>query len=560
MAETTTNRESIAFPVLSNEEITDLERFAACNTFADGEVLFEAGDVDFNFYVVVDGSVEITENSSGEPRRVALHEPGEFTGDVDLLSRKATLVSAYARGETEVLQVGCDDIQSIVAELPLLGEKILNAFITRRELLIESDFKGVRVIGPARSADTLKIREFLDRNQVPFTWIDPEKEEEIGAVMRNFGFGEEEMPVVIHEDRKIFRNPTIPALADALGVHRAPEEKIYDLVIVGAGPAGLAAAVYGASEGLATVVLEQIGPGGQAGTSSKIENYLGFPTGISGSELAERAILQAQKFGARLSSPSRVVRFELSKEEEEPIFRIRMEDDTLVEGRSLLIATGAAYRRLPADGRARFEGCGVYYAATRIEAELCTESTVAVVGGGNSAGQAAMHLSGSSKRVYLLLRGDDLRSGMSSYLADRIEGCDNIDVRLRTEIIRMEGEDRLEKIILVRNDGEEAEDETIDVVAVFTFIGADPCTEWLPDMIARDRSGFILTGYDASTAGDWPLERPPFYLETSVPGVFAAGDVRSASIKRVASAVGEGSMAVKFVHEHLRKELRSDRT
>ena len=562
MTETRPDPEAIAFPVLTAEEIEDLEPFAACNVFADGEHLFRAGDVDFKFYVVVEGSVEILESSSGDPRRVTLHGVGEFTGDVDMLSRKAALVTAVARGRTKVYEVPCDDLQNLVAELPVLGEKILRAFIARRELLLESEFEGLKVIGPGRSSGTLKIREFLAKNQVPFTWLDPEKEEDIGTIFVNFGIGQEDMPVVIHEDRWVFRNPTVASLSEALNIRRSPEQKVYDLIIVGAGPAGLAAAVYGASEGLSTVVLEQIGPGGQAGTSSKIENYLGFPTGLSGSELAERAILQAQKFGARLSSPSRVTGIETpdhgDPENGERTIRVRLDNGETVEGKSLLIATGASYRQLGAEGRERFEGSGVYYAATHLEAQLCSDIHVAVVGGGNSAGQAAVYLAGTTERVYLLLRGKDLRADMSSYLADRIEGMENIDVRLSTEIVRMEGEEHLERIVLESRE-QPGTSEAVDVGAVFTFIGAQPCTEWLPDSIARDAGGFILTGREAAVNGSWPSGmRPPFYLETSIPGIFAAGDVRSDSIKRVASAVGEGSMAIKFIHEHIgeNSELR----
>ena len=570
MTDNTNGLEKRAFPILEEEEIAEFDDLAACNVFEDGSTLFAAGETDFKFYVVVEGSVEIVEDSSGERRRVALHEPGEFTGDIDMLSGKAALITAVARGRTRVYELDQDHLQDFVAERPVLGEKILQAFMARRELLLDSDFQGVRVIGPGRSSTTLKIREFLAKNQVPFTWVDPERDEDVGSLIRTFGIVEHDMPVVIHEHRRVFRNPTISTLAGALGIRRAPEPIVYDLIVIGAGPAGLAGAVYGASEGLETLLLEGLGPGGQAGTSSKIENYLGFPTGLSGAELAERAILQAQKFGARLSAPSRVTGLRCPENDSsgDTTIAVLLEEGEEAIGRSVLIATGATYRKLPAKGRERFEGQGVYYAATHIESTLCSDMSVAIVGGGNSAGQAAMYLSQTAKKVYVILRSNDLRKGMSSYLADRIEACENIEVRLGVEIDRMEGNEVLESITLVPSNAErdaasenEPAGERIELAAVFTFIGAEPCTEWLPECVERDERGFVLTGIEAGESRWWEHQRPPFFLETSTPGIFAVGDVRSGSVKRVASAVGEGSMAVKFVHEHLAEiEQREEST
>jgi thioredoxin reductase (NADPH) len=350
--------------------------------------------------------------------------------------------------------------------------------------------------------------------------------------------------VVVFGSEPLLRNPSTRALADLIGVRRPLTQRVYDLVIVGGGPAGLAAAVYASSEGLATAVIDASAPGGQAGTSSKIENYLGFPTGISGAELANRAILQAQKFGAQFSSPSQVARLELEKDKTRVWF-----DNEHVETRSLLIATGADYRKLDVPKREQFEGLGVYYAATTTELQLCHGSEVIVVGGGNSAGQAVMFLSEGTRRVFLLLRGGGLRKSMSSYLADRIEGADNIEVLADAEICRMLGDQWLEAVEI--KNLRTGETRTVQTPAVFTFIGAIPCTNWLPAEIETDPKGFVKTGRLVSSSPYWTADREPFFLETSRPGVFAAGDVRLGSTKRVASAVGEGAMVVQFVHEYL---------
>jgi thioredoxin reductase (NADPH) len=369
---------------------------------------------------------------------------------------------------------------------------------------------------------------------------------QVGALLRSFGLSEADTPVVVFGSEPLLRNPTTRALADLIGVRRPLTQRVYDLVVVGGGPAGLAAAVYASSEGLATVVIDATAPGGQAGTSSKIENYLGFPTGISGTDLANRAILQAQKFGAQFSSPSQVVRLEFENDKAVLWF----DDGEHVTSRCVLIATGANYRKLDIPRREQFEGLGVYYAATSTEAQLCRGSEVIVVGGGNSAGQAVMFLSDHMPHVLLLLRNGDLRKSMSSYLVDRIEGAANIEVLPDAEISHMLGDQRLE-VVEIKNH-RTGETRTVRTSAVFTFIGAIPCTEWLPVEIETDSKGFVKTGRLVSSSPYWTADREPFLLETSRPGIFAAGDVRLGSTKRVASAVGEGAMAVQFVHEYLR--------
>ncbi len=538
-------RNEIAFPRLTHDQVATLAAFATPRDVREGDRLFEAGGSSNAFFVVVSGAVEIIDRSGDEPRTLVTHQPGEFTGDVDLLTRRRPLVTAVARGNTKVLEIAPADIRRIIAERPAVGEVVLRAFIARRELLLDSGFQGVRVIGSARSREAYHLREFLSRNQVPVTWIDTDDDPGVAELLAHFGLGEKDLPAVACDGRPLMRHPSIRDLAEAVGLKPELGTGVYDLVIVGAGPAGLAAAVYGASEGLRTLILDRASPGGQAGASMKIENYLGFPTGITGAQLTARATLQAQKFDARFSIPSPVA----TLERDGANFIVHIDDDERATARCVLIATGADYRRLDVPGRDRFEGLGVYYEATPTELGECRDVEVVLVGAGNSAGQAAVFLSEHLPHVLLIVRGDDLRADMSSYLAERIEGCDNIEVLAHTEIREMQGGDRLERIVVANT--QTGAQRTIETPALFTFIGAVPRTEWLPRGIETDREGYIRTGRAAGDSPNWDRTRSPFLLETSWAGVFAAGDVRLASVKRVASAVGEGAMAVKFVHEYL---------
>jgi thioredoxin reductase (NADPH) len=542
--------QSVAFPKLGDSQIASLSRCAAATPerYAAGRKLFQVGDRTYRFFVVRSGEVEIVDESADSPRTIAIHGPGEFTGEMGQLTGRPAVASAVARTDCEVLAVTTDALRQILNQCPDLGDLILQAFIARRQLLRESgEFTGVRLIGSRYSRDTHRIRDFLARNRVLFTFLDLESDPEVGQLLKRFGLSEKDIPVVAWGRRLLLRNPSNEELATALGIRRPIEQTVYDLAIVGAGPGGLAAAVYGASEGLSTVVLERTAPGGQAATSMRIENYLGFPTGITGAELADRAVVQANKFGALLSVSTPVVSLTFDN----AYSVLAMEGGETVIAKCLLIVTGAEYRKLAVEGCERFEGSGVYYAATPNEAQLCAGSEAVIVGGGNSAGQAAVFLAGHARKVHLVVRGPSLYEAMSSYLARRIEQTPNIEIHLNTTVARMSGDDHLAEVEIV--DNKSGERRTIRTPALFSFIGAVPRTDWLPPEIERDEKQFVRTGPFLSQSSRWTARRPPFLLETSRPGVFAAGDVRSGSVKRVASAVGEGAMAVQFVHEYLKE-------
>jgi len=541
---------SIAYPILDEAQIAQA---ANCTTLApkryrDGETLIAIGDRAFKFFIVKSGEVEILDYSGDEPKTVTIHRKGQFTGEISYLTGTPAIFRAVARGDCEVFEISVEALRHLLNQCPGLSDIILQAFIARRQRLRESpNFIGLRVIGSRYSADTFRVRDFLARNRVLFTWMDLETDPQVGQLLKEFGLTEADTPVVACSHLLLLRNPSNQKLADEVGIHQSLERTVYDLLVVGAGPAGLAAAVYGASEGLRTAVLDCVGPGGQAGSSMRIENYLGFPTGLTGAELTDRATLQANKFGAHLSVPTAATR--LSFENGYAI--LDADGSEPLTTKCLLIATGAQYRRLDVEGFERFEGTGVYYAATPAEALLCRGCPAIVVGGGNSAGQAAVFLAEYANRVLLLIRGDDLNKNMSTYLVRRIEQTNNIELLTNTTIRRMTGNGHLEAIETVNShDGQR---RTIETPAVFSFIGATPRTDWLPAEIERDSKGFVRTGAAVAQSIHWGVTRPPSLLETSHPGVFAAGDVRSGSVKRVASAVGEGAMSVQFVHEYLKE-------
>ncbi len=539
---------SVAFPKLDEQQIASLGEcpLTTFKRFKKGEKLFSVGDSDTKFFVIKTGDVEIIDTSGDSPKTVIVHGPGAFTGEVAQLTGSPALVDGVAKTDCEVYEMSPASLRQLINRHPDLGDIILQAFIARRQLLREpGTFTGLRVIGRQHSPNAFRVRDFLTKNHVLFTWLDLDSEPHVLQLLERFGVTETDTPVIARGNKTLLRNPTIRHLAEALGFCRPVSPEIYDLVIIGAGPAGLAAAVYGTSEGLRTAVIEQMAPGGQAGRSMRIDNYLGFPTGISGSELAERATWQANKFGACMS----IGRTGGALTFDKACAILRLDENETITAKCLLIATGADYRMLEMENCESFEGCGVYYAATPLEAQLCHGSEVVVVGGGNSAGQAAVFLSKEVRKVYLVIRGDNLYKNMSSYLVERIEENPKIELLCNTEARRAFGDGFLKEVELINK--KTGEVRRLQTPAVFSFIGAAPRTDWLPPEIQKDEKGFIVTGLAAANSGHWTAQRQPFLLETSRRGVFAAGDVRSGSVKRVASAVGEGSMAVQFVHQCL---------
>jgi thioredoxin reductase (NADPH) len=548
--------ESIAFPKLDDRQLAMLESLGARRIVRRGELVYKAGQRNLGLTAVLRGELEVFESRDGQEQILATSGPRGFLGDVTMLMGTASLTHARGKAdESEILEVPADRLRQALAELPRVSEPILRAFIMRRQRLKrDREFAGLRVLAQSGSPDGQRLDDFLDKNNVPHRLI--HSQTEYGrALCERLHLENRDLPALITANGMPLRRPSLREVAQVAGLLRplAREEEseiTCDLAIVGAGPAGLGAAVYAASEGLRTVVLESYAPGGQAGSSSLIENFFGFPTGISGGELTYRAQLQAYRFGARFSTPAQALSLALTNNEYRASLQIEGCNATLL-ARCVIIATGADYHRLEADGRETFEGSGVYYAATAREGQLCRGSTVVVAGGGNSAGQAAMFLSESAERVLLVIRGEGLAKSMSSYLSRRVEAKENIEILTHTEIRKMLGGKALEALELENT--KTGERRTVQTSAVFSMIGAEPCTAWLPREIERDEKGFIKTGQAVVDAPGWKrMSRLPGPLETSWPGVFAAGDVRSGSVKRCAAAVGEGGMAVEGVHEILR--------
>jgi thioredoxin reductase (NADPH) len=528
-----------AYPRLDDDQLARLEAVGRTRPTTVNEVLFREGDEDYDFVVVLEGRVAVVQGEGDDQRLIAVHGPRRFLGELSLLTGQAAFFTAVVHQAGSVLEVPVDRLYELATRDSALGDLILRAYLIRREILIGLG-AGLKIVGSRYSPHARELRDLCARNRVPHRWIDLEEDASAEDLLQQLGVSPQETPVVIWHG-EVLRNPTPGELASAIGLPDiSGAVEVCDLVVVGAGPAGLAAAVYGASEGLATVALDALATGGQAATSSRIENYLGFPAGVSGAELAERATIQARKFGARLAVPATAVALDRS----DGHYVIRLASGQSLETRSVVIATGARYRKLAVPRLEAFESNSVYYAATLTEAQWCAGEPVVVVGGGNSAGQATTFLARHATQVHLVLREDDLEVNMSRYLADRIRGLANVRVRPHSEVRELLGDGRLEAVVV--EDRLTGARDRLDAHALFVFIGADPHTDWLRGVVALDDGGYVITGAECEEEG-----RRALLLETNRPGVLAVGDVRSGSIKRVASAVGEGSMAVRLVHEHL---------
>jgi thioredoxin reductase (NADPH) len=547
-----TSRDNRLFPTLTAPQIERIAAHGRRRATERGEVLVDVGDKAVQFFVVVSGEIQVLRPSGGAETLIVTHRPGQFSGEATMLTGRRAMARLRMSEPGEVIELTREQVLALVQTDAELSEILMRAFILRRLELIARDLGDVVVIGSMHCAGTLRVREFLTRNGHPFHYIDLDRDPDAQKLLDQFHVTAADVPVLICRGDAVLRNPTNQRIAECLGFNDAIDEtRVKDLVIVGGGPAGLAAAVYGASEGLDVLVLESNAPGGQAGASSRIENYLGFPTGISGLELTGRAYAQAQKFGAQIMIAKGAAGLGCDRQP----YGVHVDDGPRVPARAVIIATGAEYRKPALENLSRFEGAGVYYGATPMEAQLCVSEEVIVVGGGNSAGQAAVFLAQTARLVHILVRGEGLADTMSRYLIRRIEDNPAIVVRTHAEIIALEGDRHLERVRW--RDKRTGTLETQDVGHVFMMTGALPNTGWLDRCVALDEKGFIKTGPELSqddlAAAGWPLTRPPYLLETSRPGVFAVGDVRCGNIKRVASAVGEGSIAIAFVHQVLQQ-------
>ncbi len=550
------------FPELNTKQIQNLKPYGLEEHFSSPTRVFSLGDTNYDFFIVLKGSVSITD-AGDDSKIIVEHTVNQFSGDSGMLSTRRALFHATTSDDTILIRIKPDRLKEAIAAHSDISDILLNAFLLRDETVLNDFQGGIKVVGKEDSTSTYKVRDFMEKNHIWYTFIDLNKSEEAEELLGHFELCSiNDLPILIDSDGRVAVNPSLDKVARYTGVLMDFEDKVFDVLVIGAGPAGLAASVYAASEGLNVVTIDSSAPGGQAGKSSKIENYLGFPTGISGSDLANKAYIQAQKFGCNISIPHKAEKVEYTGSH----YLVTASNSKVIKSKTVIAATGADYQQLSAKNLSRYEGIGVYYSATGMHAAQCKDSEIGVVGGGNSAGQAALFLANYARVVYVILRGDDLGAKMSDYLVQRINACENIEVLLGTNVTELKGNTHLESCILTTT-GSERE---VPISNLFTFIGAKPCSDWLHEEVETDSKGFICTGIGISSEKleDSPnfRNREPFNYETSACGFFAVGDVRKGSVKRVASAVGEGSVVVSEIHQYLalqrdyQKENNSSKT
>lgn len=534
------------FPRLDDQQLQYLMTFGKKVSFSKDDIIINLGDRNYDLFIVLEGRINILDTYDNN-KLITCHGSGEFTGDSDILSDRAAMFRAVAKTNGKALRIPNSNLKKILEENSELNDLFVKVFIMRRADVLKNHAGGYTLVGSRYSGEAYRIREFFSKNHIRFTWLDLEKDKESSQILHRLNIAIEDTPIVIDPDGNIYKNPSLEEIALYTGLSAIELRDRYDVLIVGAGPAGLASSVYGASEGLSVITIDQIGPGGQAGNSSLIENYLGFPTGLSGAELANRAYLQAQKFGCTISVPFQAKKLHYHGN----YFELELSNGKSIKATSVIAATGANYRSLNVPGIEKFQGNGIYYGATHNEAKNCQAEEVIVIGGGNSAGQAALFLSSCASKVHLHIRGESLEKSMSTYLIRRIENNPNIELHKNEELVNVEGGKAIERVEFRNNKTNQK--RMMDIGHVFLFIGAEPANEWLSHLVCTDNKGFVLIGNDLNQSNlrDWKLNRMPFPLETCIPGLFVVGDLRSGSAKRVASAVGEGSMAISYVHQIL---------
>lgn len=539
------------FPELTNVQVEKLKKYGEIEFYKEPTVVLDFGDRHYDFFVVLTGGIRIIDPDKKD-ENIAIHTRHQFSGSSSILSHRTVGVCGETLANTQLIRISPENLKSAIAKFSDISDVLLNAFLLREDAL-KNNVQGIKLIGSEHSNETYAIRDFMDKNDIWYNFIDSDKEDGLVQLLETFNLKESDLPVLINSQNEISVRPSIDEIGTCTGVRLQLDDDIYDVLVVGAGPAGLAASVYAASEGLKVLTIDSNSPGGQAGKSSKIENYLGFPTGISGRDLANNGYIQAQKFGCTISVPHRVEGIA----RKEGYYEVNSNNTSILKAKTVIAATGAAYRRLPLEGIEKFEGSGVYYSATSMHANMCKNSEIGIVGGGNSAGQAALFLANHAHKVYVIIRNEDIGAKMSDYLVQRIFACDNIEVLTGSNVVKVDGDTYLEKVEIKQND-------TLvpnNINYLFTFVGAKPCTEWLDNIIDTDAKGFVHTGLticDNALNGESVFKhRKPYTFETSLPGLFAVGDVRSGSVKRVASAVGEGSIVVSDIHKFLALETEA---